>query len=123
MLKLLTTSLAAAIMLVNAAAAQAVPFGVREGLTLDELTAIAGPLSVQEASPPSFYLTKVPKPHPDLNVYAAVVGDSTGVCQVIGGKLVEGSGAADLEAGRIYQTLQQQLTTKYGKPSAVEKSQ
>lgn len=119
MLKVIATCVAASVLVATHANGQAKPFGVREGTTLDDLTAIAGPLSVQEAMPPSFYLAKVPKPHPDLNVYAAVVGDSTGVCQVVGGKVVDAGTGAE----QLYNSLKSQLERKYGAPSATDKSQ
>lgn len=105
------------------ARAQATPFGLREGMTRSDLDAVAGPLSQQDGTPPTFYATHVPKPHPELNVYAVVVGDSTGLCQIVGGKLVDSSGVTDIEADRVYSALKGQLTAKYGKPSAIEKSQ
>jgi hypothetical protein len=103
--------------------AQAAPFGLREGMSKSDLDAVAGPLSVQDGTPPTFYAAHVPKPHPDLGVYAVVVGDSTGLCQVVGGKLIDSTGVTDIEADRVFNELKGQLTAKYGKPSAVEKSQ
>ena len=102
---------------------QATPFGLREGMSKSDLDAVAGPLSVQDGTPPTFYAAHVPKPHPDLNVYAVVVGDSTGLCQVVGGKLIDSTGVTDIEADRVFNELKGQLTAKYGKPSAIEKSQ
>ena len=102
---------------------QATPFGLREGMSKSDLDAVAGPLSVQDGTPPTFYAAHVPKPHPDLKVYAVVVGDSTGLCQVVGGKLIDSTGVTDIEADRVFNELKGQLTAKYGKPSAIEKSQ
>ncbi len=56
-------------------------------------------------------------------MYAVVVGDSTGLCQVVGGKLIDSTGVTDIEADRVFNELKGQLTAKYGKPSAIEKSQ
>ena len=103
--------------------AQATPFGLREGLSVTDLAAIAGPLSSPNDTPPTFYVTKVPRPHPELNVYAVVVGDSTGLCQVIGGRAVDSTASVDIEADRVYRLLSQQLTAKYGAASATEKAQ
>jgi hypothetical protein len=102
---------------------QAAPFGLREGMSKADLDAVAGPLSMQGGTPPTYYVTHVPKPHPDLGVYAVVVGDSTGLCQVVGGKLIDSTGVTDIEADRVFNELKGQLTAKYGKPSAIEKSQ
>ena len=103
--------------------AQATPFGLREGLTRAEVEAIAGPLSPQEGTPPTFYAARVPRPHPELDVYAVVVGDSTGLCQVVGGKLIDSTGVTDIEADRVYSELKGQLSSKYGAASATETSQ
>jgi hypothetical protein len=103
--------------------AQATPFGLREGMSLTDLAAVAGPLSPQEGTPPTFYVTRVPRPHPDLTVYAVVVGDSTGLCQVVGGKAIDSSSVAEIEANRVYQTLKEQLTAKYGVASSTGKVQ
>lgn len=102
---------------------EAAPFGLREGMSKSVLDAAAGPLSIQGGTPPTYYAARVPKPHPDLGVYAVVVGDSTGLCQVVGGKLIDSTGVTDIEADRVYNELKGQLTAKYGKPSAVERSQ
>jgi hypothetical protein len=102
--------------------AQATPFGLREGMTRSDLEAVAGPLSPQEGTLPTFYATHVPKPHPELDVYAVVVGDSTGLCQVVGGKLIDSTGVTDIEADRVFSALKGQLTSKYGTASATEKS-
>ena len=102
---------------------QAAPFGLREGMSKGDLDAVAGPLSVQDGTPPTFYAAHVPKPHPDLGVYAVVVGDSTGLCQVVGGRLIDSTGVTDIEADRVFNELKGQLTAKYGKPSGTEKSQ
>lgn len=103
--------------------AQATPFGLREGLSVSDLAAIAGPLSPQDGTPPTFYATKVPRPHPELNVYAVVVGDSTGLCQVVGGRAIDSTAAVDIEADRVYRILNEQLTAKYGKASSTTKGQ
>ena len=105
------------------ARAQATPFGLREGTSLTDLAAIAGPLSPQDGTPPTFYATRVPRPHPELDVYAVVVGDSTGLCQVVGGKAIDSSGVAEIEADRVYRTLKEQLTGKYGAASSVGETQ
>lgn len=103
--------------------AQAMPFGLREGQGKSDLELLAGPLSQQEGTPPTYYAAHVPKPHPELTVYAVVVGDSTGLCQVVGGKLIDSTGVTDIEADRVFNELKAQLTAKYGKPSATERSQ
>jgi hypothetical protein len=103
--------------------AQATPFGLREGTSRSDLELLVGPLSQQDGTPPTFYAARVPKPHPELTVYAVVVGDSTGLCQVVGGKLIDSTGVTDIEADRVFNELKGQLTSKYGKPSAIEKSQ
>ncbi len=103
--------------------AQATPFGLREGLSMTDLAAIAGPLSPQDGTPPTFYVAQVPRPHPELNVYAVVVGDSTGLCQVVGGRAVDSTAAVDIEADRIFHVLGEQLTAKYGAASAATKTQ
>ena len=103
--------------------AQATPFGLREGMTRSDLDAVAGPLSPQDGAPRTFYASHVPKPHPELDVYAVVVGDSTGLCQVVGGKLIDSTGVTDIEADRVYSALKGQLTSKYGAPSVTEKLQ
>ncbi len=107
----------------TAVVAQATPFGLREGMTKSDLDAVVGPLSVPDGTPPSYYAAHVPKPHPELDVYAVVVGDSTGLCQVVGGKLVDSTGVTDIEAERIFSTLKGQLMSKYGPPSASEVAQ
>ena len=107
----------------SAAHAQATPFGLREGLSVTDLAAIAGPLSSPNDTPPTFYVAKVPRPHPELNVYAVVVGDSTGLCQVIAGRAVDSTASVDIEADRVYRMLSQQLTAKYGAASATDKAQ
>lgn len=103
--------------------AQATPFGLREGLSVTDVAAIAGPLSPQDGTPPTFYVTKVPRPHPELNVYAVVVGDSTGLCQVVGGRAIDSTASVDIEADRVYRELSGQLTTKYGAASSAAKGQ
>ena len=103
--------------------AQAAPFGLREGTSKSDLELLVGPLSPQEGTPPTYYAAHVPKPHPDLTVYAVVVGDSTGLCQVVAGRLIDSTGVTDIEADRMFNELKGQLTAKYGKPSASEKSQ
>lgn len=113
-------SLAALTGLAPAVVAQATPFGLREGMTKSDLEAVVGPLSAPNGTPPSYYAAHVPKPHPELDIYAVVVGDSTGLCQVVAGKLVDSTGATDIEAERIFSTLKGQLTSKYGTPSASE---
>lgn len=103
--------------------AQATPFGLREGLSMTDVAAIAGPLSPQEGTPPTFYATHVPRPHPELTVYAVVVGDSTGLCQVVGGRAIDSTASVDIEADRVYRELNGQLTAKYGPASTTGKSQ
>ena len=103
--------------------AQATPFGLREGLSMTDLAAIAGPLSPQDGTPPAFYVARVPRPHPELNVYAVVVGDSTGLCQVVGGRAIDSTAAVDIEADRVFRLLSEQLTAKYGAASATTKTQ
>lgn len=103
--------------------AQATPFGLREGQSKSDLELLVGPLSQQDGTPPTYYAARVPKPHPDLTVYAVVVGDSTGLCQVVGGRLIDSTGVTDIESDRVFNELKSQLTAKYGKPSATEKSQ
>jgi hypothetical protein len=103
--------------------AQATPFGLREGTSKADLELLAGPLSAPDGTPPSYYAAHVPKPHPELTVYSLVVGDSTGLCQVVGGKLIDSTGVTDIEADRVFNELKGQLTSKYGKPSGSEKSQ
>ena len=93
--------------------AQAMPFGLREGQSKSELELLAGPLSQQDGTPPTYYAAHVPKPHPELTVYAVVVG----------GKLIDSTGVTDIEADRVFNELKSQLTAKYGKPSATERSQ
>ena len=120
------TSLVVAAMTMSAATVaqgQATPFGLREGQSKGDLELLVGPLSQQDGTPPTYYAAHVPKPHPELTVYAVVVGDSTGLCQVVGGKLIDSTGVTDIEADRVFNELKGQLTAKYGKPSATEKSQ
>ena len=38
------------------------------------------------------------------------------------GKLIDSTGVTDIEADRVFNELKGQLTAKYGKPSASEKS-
>lgn len=101
---------------------QAAPFGLREGTSKSDLELLVGPLSAPNGSPPSYYVAKVPKPHPDLAVYAVEVGDSTGLCQVVAGKLIDSTGVTDIEADRFFNELKGQLTAKYGKPTGSEKA-
>lgn len=108
---------------IAAAQTQATPFGLREGMPKNDLELLVGPLSQQDGTPPTYYAAHVPKPHPELTVYAVVVGDSTGLCQVVGGKLIDSTGVTDIEADRVFNELKGQLTSKYGKPSGSEKSQ
>ena len=93
------TSLIVAAMTAGAAtfaSAQATPFGLREGTSKSDLELLVGPLSAPNGSPPSYYVARVPKPHPDLTVYAVEVGDSTGLCQVVAGKLIDSTGVTDI---------------------------
>ena len=55
-------------------------------------------------------------------VYAVEVGDSTGLCQVVAGKLIDSTGVTDIEADRVFNELKGQLTAKYGKPTGSEKA-
>jgi hypothetical protein len=103
--------------------AQATPFGLREGLSMTDVAAIAGPLSPQDGTPPTFYVARVPRPHPALNVYVVVVGDSTGLCQVVGGRAIDSTASVDIEADRVYRELGEQLTAKYGPASSTTKTQ
>jgi hypothetical protein len=103
------------------ARAQATPFGLREGLSLTDLAAIAGPLSAQEGQPGGYFVTRVPKPHPELDIYGVAVGDSTGLCQVIAGRFVTGGDSASAQiVKRVYALLFDQLTAKYGVASSIE---
>ena len=99
---------------------QAAPFGLREGTSKADLDLLVGPLSAPNGTPPSYYVARVPKPHPDLTVYAVEVGDSTGLCQVVAGKLIDSTGVTDIEADRVFNQLKGQLTAKYGKPTGSE---
>ena len=101
---------------------QAAPFGLREGTSKTDLELLVGPLSAPNGTPPAYYVARVPKPHPDLTVYAVEVGDSTGLCQVVAGKLIDSTGVTDIEADRVFNQLKGQLTAKYGKPTGSEKA-
>jgi hypothetical protein len=101
---------------------QAAPFGLREGTSKGDLELLVGPLSAPNGTPPTYYVARVPKPHPDLAVYAVQVGDSTGLCQVVAGKLIDSTGVTDIEADRFFNELKGQLTAKYGNPTGSEKA-
>jgi hypothetical protein len=103
--------------------AQAAPFGLHDGWTRHEVEALAGPLSAEEGKAGTYFVGHVPLAHPDLDIYAAVIGDSTGLCQVMAGRLVNHSDSAATQVGRIYSALYDQLTSKYGVASATEATQ
>ncbi len=105
------------------AAAQAAPFGLHDGWSRREVEALAGPLSAEEGKAGTYFVGHVPVVHPDLDIYAAVIGDSTGLCQVMAGHLVNHSDSTAAQVSRIYSTLYDQLTSKYGVASATEATQ
>jgi hypothetical protein len=105
------------------AAAQAAPFGLHDGWSKREVEALAGPLSADEGKPKTYFVAHVPLAHPDLDVYAAVIGDSTGLCQVMAARLVNKSDSSAAQVSRVYGELYDQLTSKYGSASRTEPTQ
>jgi hypothetical protein len=94
---------------------EATPFGLRQGMSVEELGAAATPIGDG-----MYKLTSVPKPHPGFEFYVAQVSPSTGVCYVKGvGKQVRTTGTG-AELRSRFTAIRNEIGTAYGRYRSVD---
>lgn len=91
------------------------PFGVRMGMPLSELEALAGPLQTKDGF--SYLGSTAPTPHSRFTTYRFLVAEGVGLCGVKGAtesipSNVFGEGITD-----AFAEISEPLQEKYGKPS------
>lgn len=92
------------------------PFGLQQGISLEEAKGLIPDLSAQaDASTPGWYSTSnVPTPHPAFEGYSLEFSQKSGLCAIVGiGKDIQtGSSGAELRAQ--FDDLAGALTERYG---------
>lgn len=94
---------------------EATPFGLRQGMSVEELGAEATPIGDG-----MYKLTSVPVPHPGFEFYVAQVSPRTGVCYVKGiGKQVRTTGdGAELRSR--FTSIRDEISASYGRYRSVD---
>jgi hypothetical protein len=99
----------------DSAPREATPFGLRQGMSVQQLGAAATPIGGG-----MYKLTSVPRPHPEFEFYVAQVSPRTGVCYVKAvGKPVRtnGSGA---ELRSRFARMRDEISASYGRFRTVD---
>lgn len=96
-------------------ASEARPFGLRQGMSAEELGAAATPIGDG-----MYKLTSVPVPHPAFEFYVAQVSPRTGVCYVKGvGKQVRANGDGAALRSR-FTSIRDEISAAYGRYRSVD---
>lgn len=91
------------------------PFGLKMGLTRDEVKHMVAGLTTSEDEPGWAKSSTVPVPHPDFESYAHQFSEKSGLCKIVAiGKDIS-SGDAGIEVRSAFDSLDEALTTRYGK--------
>lgn len=95
------------------------PFGLRMGMSLSDIRRLAH--VVRDSSKPHyFWITRVPKPHPEFSRLLAIITPKQGLCYVsaVGGDIDDNERGDAL--GTKFLEVQRALRERYGEPTAVE---
>ncbi len=96
-------------------APEATPFGLRQGMSAEELGAQAAYVGGG-----MYRLTSVPRPHPDVEFYVAQVSPRTGLCYVKGvGKAVRTSGYGT-ELQSRFADMRDEVSASFGRYRTVD---
>jgi hypothetical protein len=99
----------------NPATREATPFGLRQGMSVEQLGAKAADIGGG-----MYKLTSVPRPHPDVEFYVAQVSPRTGLCYVKGvGKQVRTS-AYGTELRSQFENIRDEISATYGRYRSVD---
>ena len=92
----------------NTATPEATPFGLRQGMSVEQLGAAAN------VGGGMYKLTSVPMPHPDLEFYVAQVSPRSGLCYIKGvGRQVRTS-TYGTELQSQFESMRSQISATYG---------
>jgi len=96
-------------------APEAAPFGLRQGMSAEELG-----LQAARIGDNMYKLTSVPVPHPDLEFYVAQVSPRSGLCYVKGvGKPVRTNGYG-IELQSQFESMRSEISASFGHPRTVD---
>jgi hypothetical protein len=114
---LLITWIAAALVVIgNRGVAIAGPFGLEQGMTLQQIGGNA-----QQLAPGKYKTTNVPKPHSAFDAYVLEIGPHSGLCWIKAiGKTVSTS-VYGLELHSTFEDLKGRLTETYGSPDLMDR--
>lgn len=100
---------------IDPSTSEARPFGLRQGMSVEELGAAATPIGDG-----MYKLTSVPVPHPGFDFYVAQVSPRTGVCYVKGiGKQVRTNGDGTALRSR-FTSMRDEISATYGRYRSVD---
>lgn len=91
------------------------PFGLKMGLSIEEVKKIIPGLSKTEQSEWIYKADSVPTPHPDFDFYVLNFSEKTGLCKIsaIGKDIKSGDSGAEVKSD--FNSLDESLSKKYGK--------
>lgn len=109
-MKIILMPIICAILMLNANAAIAGPFGLGMGMTIKQIDPKA-----KELAPGKFATTKVPKPHSAFEQYVLQVGNKNGLCWIkaVGKNISTSSYGIELKSA--FMSMNEKLTKAYGK--------
>lgn len=92
------------------------PFGLKMGLTIEQITAAIPDLKA--ATPHIYSTSEPPKPHDSFGNYLLLTSATTGLCKITAvGKIIQTSQFGD-ELRYAYKNMKAALAERYGKPTS-----
>jgi hypothetical protein len=93
------------------------PFGLRRGMTQEQVIQIVGNGAVKETKGDTLVLLTVPKPHPDFELYSLIFSPTDGLLKVMAiGKDISTNGFGEAVRSS-FREIRNALLQTYGKPN------
>lgn len=103
----------------TSAAGQAGPFGIRMGMTAQELTQLGAKVSTNGNG--AYTLESVPQPHPDFEFFLVNASPAQGACRILAMSKTVQSSSHGIEVKQEFMRLVAAIESRYGKAQVEDK--